>query len=69
MLTPFTTGFVDLQSPAGIINSVVVYNYDGYVYASDESRRLAEYHDYTFRLGHVTDKYENLFYGKKKLNK
>lgn len=65
MLTPFTTGFVDLQSPAGIINSVVVYNYDGYVYASDESRMLAEYHDYTFRLGYVTDKYENLFYGKK----
>lgn len=65
MLTPFTTGFVDLQSPAGIINSVVVYNYDGYVYASDESRMLAEFHDYTFRLGHVTDKYENLFYGKK----
>lgn len=56
MLTPFTTGFVDLQSPAGIINSVVVYNYDGYVYASDESRMLAEYHDYTFRLGYVTDK-------------
>ena len=55
ILTPFTTGFVDLQSPAGIINSVVVYNYDGYVYASDESRMLAEYHDYTFRLGHVTD--------------
>lgn len=65
MLTPFTTGFVDLQSPTGIINSVVVYNYDGYVYASDESRMLAEYHDYTFRLGHVTDKYESLFYGKK----
>ncbi|KAB4416386.1 His-Xaa-Ser system radical SAM maturase HxsB [Bacteroides thetaiotaomicron] len=65
ILTPFTTGFVDLQSPAGIINNVVVYNYDGYVYASDESRMLAEYHDYTFRLGHVTDNYENLFYGDK----
>lgn len=65
MLTPFTTGFVDLQSPAGIINSVVVYNYDGYVYASDESRMLAEYNDYTFRLGHITDKYEDIFYGKK----
>lgn len=63
MLTPFTTGFVDLQSPAGIINSVVAYNYDGYVYASDESRMLAEYHDYTFRLGHITDKYEAIFYG------
>lgn len=65
MLTPFTTGFVDLQSPAGLINSVVVYNYDGYVYASDESRMLAEHGDYTFRLGHITSKYEDLFYGKK----
>ena len=65
ILTPFTTGFVDLQSPAGMINNVVVYNYDGYVYASDESRMLSEYNDYTFRLGHVSDKYENIFYGRK----
>ena len=54
-----------MQTPAGIVNGVVVYNYDGYVYASDESRMLAEYGDYTFRLGHVTDKYEDLFYGRK----
>lgn len=65
ILTPFTTGFVDLQSPSGIINSVIVYNYDGYVYASDESRMLAEYNDYTFKLGHVTDRYESIFYGRK----
>jgi len=65
ILTPFPIGFVDLQSPAGIINSVIVYNYDGYVYASDESRMLAENHDYTFRLGHVSEKYEDIFYGKK----
>lgn len=65
MLTPFCTGFVDLQSPAGIINSVLVYNYDGYVYASDESRMLAEFKDYTFRLGSVDDKYEDIVYGKK----
>lgn len=65
ILTPFPIGFVDLQSPAGIVNGVIVYNYDGYVYASDESRMLAEYQDYTFRLGHVTDKYEDLFYGRK----
>ena len=65
MLTPFPIGFVDLQSPAGIINGVIVYNYDGCVYASDESRMLAEVQDYTFRLGHVTDKYEDIFYGKK----
>lgn len=65
MLTPFPIGFVDLQSPSGIINSVIVYHYDGYVYASDESRMLSEYGDYTFRLGHVSDKYENIFYGEK----
>ena len=65
ILTPFPIGFVDLQSPAGIINGVIVYNYDGYVYASDESRMLAEIRDYTFRLGHVTDKYEDIFYGRK----
>jgi His-Xaa-Ser system radical SAM maturase HxsB len=63
ILTPFPIGFVDLQSPAGIINGVIVYNYDGYVYASDESRMLAENRDYTFRLGNVNDKYEDIFYG------
>lgn len=65
ILTPFSIGFVDLQSPAGIINSVIVYNYDGYVYASDESRMLTEHGDNTFRLGHVNDTYEDIFYGKK----
>ena len=65
ILTPFSIGFVDLQSPSGIINSVIVYNYDGYVYASDESRMLAEHGDYTFRLGHVSDHYDSLFYGEK----
>lgn len=65
ILTPYTTGFVDLQSPAGIINSVLIYNYDGYVYASDESRMLAEKGDYTFRLGKLSDKYEDIIYGEK----
>lgn len=65
ILTPFPIGFVDLQTPAGIINGVIVYNYDGYVYASDESRMLAETGDYTFRLGKISDKYEDLFYGRK----
>lgn len=68
MLTPFSTGFVDLQSPAGIVNSVLVYNYDGYVYASDESRMLAEKGDYTFRLGSVFDRYEDIVYGNKVQN-
>ena len=42
ILTPYGTGFVDLQSPAGAGISVLVYNYDGDVYATDESRMLAE---------------------------
>lgn len=65
MLTPYTTGFVDLQSPAGTVTSVLVYNYDGYVYASDESRMLAENGDYTFRLGKISDQYEDIVFGDK----
>lgn len=65
MLTPFSTGFVDLQSPAGTVNSVLVYSYDGFVYASDESRMLAEFGDFAFRLGSVHDRYEDIVYGKK----
>lgn len=65
ILSPFPVNYVDLQSPAGMINSVIVFNYDGYVYATDESRMLAENQDYTFRLGHVNDSYNDIFYGLK----
>ncbi len=60
MLTPFEPGFVDLTSPAGIGIGALVYNYDGSVYASDESRMLAEMGDQTFRLGSVSNSYEEL---------
>lgn len=60
MLTPFSPGYVDLMSPAGIGLGALVYNYDGRVYASDESRMLSEMGDDTFCLGSVTDKYEDL---------
>jgi His-Xaa-Ser system radical SAM maturase HxsB len=63
MLTPFPVGYVDLQSPSGLVNAVAVYNYDGGVYASDESRMLAETGDFSFRLGHVSQDYEELFHG------
>jgi His-Xaa-Ser system radical SAM maturase HxsB len=66
ILTPFNTGFTDLQSPSGIINSVVVYNYDGFVYASDESRMLAEMGDDKFKLGKIfTSSYKEIFHGEK----
>src|SRR5205085_10330556 len=62
MLTPFDTGYVDLRSPAGVVIAVAVYNYDGDVYASDESRMLAEMGDRRFRLGNVhRDGYDEIF--------
>ena len=64
MLTPFPTGYVDLQSPAGLGIGCVVYNYDGDVYASDEGRMLAEMKDDSFRLGNVHhDSYRDIFGG------
>jgi His-Xaa-Ser system radical SAM maturase HxsB len=66
ILTPFPVGYVDLNSPAGILTNVVLFNYDGAVYASDESRMLAESKDFTFQLGHLdTSTYEDIFYGEK----
>lgn len=65
ILTPFNVGFVDLQSPAGLINGVIVFNYDGSVYATDESRMLAEQKDYTFKLGTLENTYEDIFFGEK----
>jgi radical SAM protein with 4Fe4S-binding SPASM domain len=53
MLTPFPTGYVDLQSPSGAGIGAVVFNYDGDVYASDEARMLAEMGDPTFRMGNL----------------
>jgi uncharacterized protein len=53
MFSPQGTGYVDLQSPAGIGISAIVFNYDADVYASDESRMLAEMGDKTFRLGNI----------------
>lgn len=62
--TPWPVGFVDLRSPSGAGMGVVVYNYDGDVYASDESRMLAEMGDTSFRLGSVMENsYEDIFFG------
>lgn len=67
VLTPFPIGFVDLQSPAGMINNVIVFNYDGAIFATDESRMLAQdTKDMEFNLGHLDNaNYENVFYGEK----
>jgi radical SAM protein with 4Fe4S-binding SPASM domain len=61
ILTPYATGFVDLQSPAGIGISGIVLNYNGDVYTSDEARMLAEMGDYKFKLGNLlTNSYEDI---------
>jgi uncharacterized protein len=61
MLTPYPTGYVDLQSPAGIGIAGLVFNYDGEIYASDEARMLAETGDRRFRLGSlVADTFEDV---------
>jgi His-Xaa-Ser system radical SAM maturase HxsB len=66
ILTPFPVGYVDLQSPAGMINNVIVFNYDGKVYATDEARMLAETNDFTFQVGDLEiNNYEEIFYGEK----
>jgi len=61
MLTPYPTGYVDLQSPAGLGIAGMVFNYDGDVYASDEARMLAEVGDRRFRLGSLAvDSFEDV---------
>jgi His-Xaa-Ser system radical SAM maturase HxsB len=62
MLTSEDPGYVDLMSPSGIGIGAVVYNYNGGVYASDESRMLAEMGEEKFKLGNVLeDTYEQIF--------
>lgn len=69
MFSPYGTGYVDLQSPAGIGISAIVFNYDGNVYASDEARMLAEMHDQTFRLGNLHENtYEEIMLSDQLLN-
>ncbi len=62
MFTSDDPGYVDLMNPAGIGIAAIVYNYDGAVYASDESRMLAEMGDKSFKIGEVSSNtYEQIF--------
>jgi His-Xaa-Ser system radical SAM maturase HxsB len=66
ILTPFATGFVDLQSPAGVGISGAIYDYDGNVYVSDEGRMMARFENYSFKIGNVNeDSYQSMFNGDK----
>ena len=59
ILTPFGTGFVDLQSPSGAGISGVIYDYNGDVYPADEARMLSRMGDKKFLMGNV---YENDYF-------
>ena len=53
MLSNQTGTYVDLATPSGAGLRVLVYNYDGDIYISDEGRMLKEMNDSTFRIGNV----------------
>ena len=55
IMTPYSTGFVDLQSPSGAGISGAIYYYNGDVYPADEARMLATMGDYSFKMGNVYD--------------
>lgn len=64
ILTPFSTGFVDLQSPSGAGISGVIYDHNGDVYPSDEARMLSRMGDKKFLMGNVLlNSYEDIFGG------
>lgn len=54
ILTPFHSGYSDLRSPSAAGIGVLVYNYDGQAYPTDEARMAAETGDHRFALGPVT---------------
>ncbi|MDP1736013.1 MAG: His-Xaa-Ser system radical SAM maturase HxsB [Caulobacter sp.] len=60
ILTPFHSGYTDLRSPAAAGVGVLVYNYDGLVYPTDEARMAAETGDRRFALGPVTAPLDDL---------
>lgn len=65
ILTPFPTGFMDLQSPAGAGICGAIYDYNGDVYPTDEARMLAKMGNKKFLMGNVhSSKYLEMFDGR-----
>ncbi|MDQ2139985.1 His-Xaa-Ser system radical SAM maturase HxsB [Alcaligenaceae bacterium B3P038] len=62
ILSSFDSGYVDLQSTSGAGIGALVYNYDGYVYPSDEARMLGEMGDHSLRLGRIGDSLTSLLH-------
>jgi His-Xaa-Ser system radical SAM maturase HxsB len=68
ILTPYSTGFVDLQSPAGVGIQGVIYDTNGDVLVSDEARMYRNMSgDNYFKMGNVLkDDWKEIF-GSKRL--
>lgn len=63
MFTPFGHNYVDLQSPTGTGLGVLVYNYDGGIFPSDESRMLSAMGDDRFKFGELgNSKFEDVMF-------
>ena len=54
-------GFMDIRNPTWLILGGLAYNYDGKIYASDESRMLGRLGDDTFYLGDNSGNPEELY--------
>ena len=67
ILTPYSTGYVDLQSPSGAGINAIAYHYTGEIYPADEARMLAEMGDKSFCLGNVYDNSFNEIFQSKHL--
>lgn len=67
ILTPYSTGYVDLQSPSGAGVNALIYHYNGDIYPADEARMLAEMGDDSFKLGNVQETTFTDIYTNKKL--
>lgn len=66
MLTPYGTGYVNLQNPSGSAIGAVIFNYDGKVYESDEGRMLAEMGNHELQIGDLaSDAYDSVFAGER----
>ncbi len=64
ILTPFASGFVDLQSPSGAGIAGAIYDYNGDVYPADEARMLSRMGDRRFLMGNIfRDNYTAIFGG------
>jgi len=55
ILTPYSTGYVDLQSPSGAGVNALLFHYNGDIYPADEARMLADMGDKNFLLGNVNE--------------